>query len=701
MTALPDVRHRPESSADRMTLRLGIDTGGTFTDLALVDDATDRAWLFKLASTPADPSAAIADGARRVLADAGFSADALDVLAHGTTVATNAVLEGKLARTGMITTEGFRDVLEIARQRRPSLYDLDVAKPAPPVPRPLRREIAERLAPDGSVVTPLNEAEVERVVRELSAAGVEAIAVCLLHAYANAAHEEQVEKVIHRLAPDTPVSRSSAVLPEIREYERFTTTTLNAALRPIVGRYLRRLVGRAREAGVPVAPRIMQSNGGVMSAIAAEERPVRTLFSGPSAGVIGAAIVAGEAGVRDLITLDMGGTSTDVCLVRDGAPAIRRERELAGLPVKAAMVDVHSIGAGGGSIGWIDTGGFLQVGPRSAGALPGPACYARGGVEPTVTDANVLLGRLGADSLLGGRMRLDVAAAERAITDRVAGPLGVSAVEAAVGTLRVVNVNMARAVRVVTVEKGHDARELVLVGFGGAGPMHVADVAAELDVRRVLVPESPGILCALGLLLADVRADFGRTALMPLAGLDVRRVEMVFAGIETEARAWLSREGLEVSRATLDRSIDARYVGQDYELPVSVSSPLTDRALGDLANAFHEAHERAYGYAARDAAIQLVSFRVVARVTVPRRAARARQRGAADVSRAMMSRRSVYFEAMGAFVDCPVYDRARLGPGHRIPGPAIVEQMDATTVIPPRWIATVDAFANLVIEHER
>jgi N-methylhydantoinase A len=685
-----------------MGLRLGIDTGGTFTDLALVDDTTGAGWLCKLPSTPGDPSLAIAEGIRQILEDAGRHPRALEVLAHGTTVATNAVLEGRLAKTAMITTRGFADVLDIARQRRPDLYDLDREKPAPPVQRTLRFEIGERMQYDGSILVGVDEDEVLGVLQALSRTDVAAVAICLLHAYANPEHELQVERMIRHHRPDLSVSRSSAVLPEFREYERFVTTALNAALRPIVGRYLNRLVGRVRDAGISIAPRIMQSNGGIMSAAAAEERPIATLFSGPSAGVIGATVACVEVGVPNLIAFDMGGTSTDVCLIHDGQPAIAYQREIGALPVKTAMVDVHSVGAGGGSIGWVDSGGFLKVGPRSAGAAPGPACYGRGGVEPTVTDANLMLGRLGTQSLLAGRMQLDAEAAQRALVDCVGTRLGIGPVEAAVGIVRIVNANMARAVRVVTIERGHDARELVLIGFGGAGPMHATEVARELSIPRVLIPPSPGILCALGLLLADTRADFSRTSLMPLDGAEPAQIDAVYDALEAEAARWLDREGVDPASARVERSVDARYLGQDYELQIPMSGGrVTHAVLRQLVPAFQRTHETAYGYFSPEVPIQLVCFRVVARAASVRPPGLGSPTGDDDVRAAVRAVRRVYFDELGDFTDCPIYARMRLHPGHRVIGPAIIEQMDATTMILPDQEALVDSHANLIITDNR
>jgi N-methylhydantoinase A len=678
--------------------RLGVDTGGTFTDLALIDEATGTLRLFKLPSTPADPSEAIAEGMAAILAENGVAPDAVRYLGHGTTVATNAVIEGKVARAGLITTRGFRDIIELARQRRPHLYDLDVEKPRPLIPRHLRREIDERMRADGTVLRPVAPAQVEAIVGDFRREGVAAVAVCFLHAYANDAHEREVEALVRRAWPEAWVCTSSRVLAEFREFERFSSTIMNVALMPGMSGYLRRLQEATTRMRLGAPVHLMQSNGGVMSAAAAEERPVATLFSGPSAGVIGAAHVAGLADLHDLVTFDMGGTSTDVCLVAGGAPAIASERQVAGFPLKTPMLDVHSVGAGGGSIGWIDAGGFLKVGPRSAGARPGPACYGAGGIEPTVTDANVVLGRLSPEYLLGGRMRVDRDAAARAIQQHVADPLRLGLAEAARGMIRVVNVNMMRAIRVISVEKGSDPRQFALVAFGGAGPLHAAQLAKDLGMSRVLVPESPGLLCAIGLLVADVRADFSRTRVMETRGADLKTVNEILQDLRDQAAAWLTREKISALESLCEWAIDMRYVGQDFELPVpAMPGPIAEPDLRLLADRFHAAHERAYGYRAPQAATEMVSFRLVLRSLMPKPVFPRSPAGRGDASGAVRGGRLVFFEEAGDFVPCPIYDRGGLRAGNRLRGPAVIEQMDATTVVHPGQEAHVDEYRNIHI----
>ncbi len=680
-----------------MAYRLGVDTGGTFTDLALANDTTGELVLHKLPSTPRDPSEAIVRGLMELLELRGLGPDSVAYLGHGTTVGTNAIIERKTARTALITTQGFRDVIELARQRRPDLYDLDVDKPRPLVPRNLRFEVRERTAYDGSIVTPLDEGQVRSIVGRLRELDVSAVAVCFLHSFVNPAHERRVKEIFGDFHPRCFVSLSSEVLPEFREYERFSTTMTNAALVPVMAGYLRRLEKGAAETGLRAGLRIMQSSGGVMGSVAATERPINTLFSGPSAGVIGASHVAAQAGFPDIITFDMGGTSTDVCLVEDGKPLVTTQRVVDGFPVKCPTLDVHSIGAGGGSVGWVDSGGFLKVGPGSAGAWPGPACYSQGGTEPTVTDANIVLGRLNETHLLGGRMRIDSSLSVKALT-RLGERLGMGPVAAARGVIRIVNSNIIGAIRVISVEKGYDPRRFTLMAFGGAGPLHAAQLARDLGIPQLLVPESPGVLCALGLLLADLRADFGHTFLTPAANPDLAGVNQLLAELEEQARVWLRREDASAERSFIERSADMRYIGQDYELPVPVLAGTIDEStVGALVSRFHEAHELVHGYASPDAAVEFVALRVVARSLVSKPTFAAGRVSASDPSSALVGSRRVYFDETSEFVDTPLYDRLRLVQGSRVDGPAVIEQMDSTTVVLPGQSATVDQYRNIVI----
>jgi N-methylhydantoinase A len=492
-------------------IRIGIDVGGTFTDLVAADGATGVARHFKLPSTPTDPAVAIGDGVAALLESLGASGEAVAFLGHGTTVVTNLIIERRGARTALLTTGGFRDVLEIGRQTRPDLYDYTVERPAPLVPRHLRIEIPERLDADGNMLVPLDEDAVARAAEELRAAGIEAVAIGFLHAYKNDAHERRAGEIVRRMIPDAFITLSSEVLPEFREYERLSTAVINAYAGPRMAGYLGGFARRMNARAIQAPPYIFHSNGGLMSVETASRFPVRTCLSGPAAGVIGAAAIGRVAGFPDLVTFDVGGTSTDVSLVEAGQPAFTGERTVAGYPVRVPMVDIEAIGAGGGSIAALDDAGALKVGPRSAGADPGPAAYGRGGTEATVTDANLLLGRLNPEALLGGRLRVDLAAARRVLTERVAAPLGLPFEQTAQGILRIATAGMARAIRSISTERGRDLRHFALFAYGGAGPLHAGDVARELGIPRVIVPTEPGTLCARGILHSDLSFDLTQT----------------------------------------------------------------------------------------------------------------------------------------------------------------------------------------------
>jgi N-methylhydantoinase A len=680
-----------------MAARLGVDVGGTFTDVALWDDATRRLSVLKLPSVPRDPSEGILAGIRGVGERAGVAPAALAFVAHGTTVATNALLEGKGARTALVTTRGFRDLLEIARQKRPDLYDLQADKPRPLVPRDLRLEVRERLLADGRVLEALDEAGLKAALERLAVEAPEALAVCFLYSFLDPAHERRVAEAARARGLACHVSLSSDVSPEFREYERLSTTVLNAYLGPLISRYVSRFDDEVRRLGVPRPPYINQSNGGILSVAAASRHPVRTLLSGPSAGVMGAAWAARQSGIEALITFDMGGTSTDVARVEGGQPVIAGERSVAGYPVRIPSLEIETVGAGGGSIAWVDSGGALKVGPQSAGAQPGPACYGRGGTEPTVTDANVVLGRLGGVHLLDGGMPLR-AELGRAAIERLAARLGVSPVQTARGVLSVVQTNMLGAIRIVSVRKGYDPRGYTMVAFGGAGPLHAGALARDLGIRQVLVPPAPGILCAMGLLVEPLRLDLVRTRVLPLERVAGPDVERLFAEMTAEARAWLDAEGVPAARRRLVRAFDMRYAGQNFELTIPEPAAA---AAGALGAAFFREHERVYGYAADDEPVQVVACRLTAlgepEPLVPPRLSRA---ASPDADEAQVGERPVYFEEVGDFTPTPIYRRERLRAGHRVAGPAVVEQMDATTVILPGQSAVVDDHGSLLVRTE-
>ena len=684
-----------------MTLRIGVDTGGTFTDLCAFDEATGQVHVRKVSSTPDDPGRAIVLGIEELLEQMGGRSIAeVSYLAHGTTVGTNALLTGRGVRTGLITTKGFRDLLELGRGRRPHLYDLQADKPEPLVPRDLRLEVTERVRHDGRIEIPLDHDEVRSAVRELKAKGVESIAVCLLYSYLRPEHEQQIDQIIAEEFPEAYVSLSSEVLPEFREYERLSTVVTNAYIGPVVATYLSRLRERLAETGLTCTPHVTQSNGGIIPFAAAERMPVRLVLSGPSTGVVGAAAITSAAGSPDIITFDMGGTSSDVSLVQDGDPKVTSGMELDGRPVRSPMLDIHTVGAGGGSIAWIDSGGHLRVGPASAGAFPGPACYGNG-QDATVTDANVVLQVLNPEYLLDGQLRIDAQASHRAVK-AIADPLGLSVPEAAQGIIRVVTANMARAIRVISVQRGYDPRDYVLVPFGGAGPLHASRLAIELGITRIIVPETPGAQSALGLLMTDIRSDFMRTQIMRITPGSGDDLSKVFTELTDQATAWFEDEGIEPERRSLQRRVEMRYAGQNYELPVDVPEGAVDGAvISALVEGFQHAHDRMYGYSARDEVVEAVTFRVQAVADVPRAGIARTPAQGRTAEDAVVGLRDVYLAETADYVPCPVYDRRLLDVGHQIVGPSVIEQMDTTTLLLPSDVCVVDDTRNLVIDIRR
>ncbi|MBI3513033.1 MAG: hydantoinase/oxoprolinase family protein [Proteobacteria bacterium] len=679
---------------------IGIDTGGTFTDVVLVDFASGRRVFHKLPSNTADPARAILDGTAAILALAKVAASRVDHLVLGTTLATNAVIERRAAPTALLTTRGFRDVLELARQRRPHVFNLEIPKPEPPAARDRRIELGERIGPDGAVIRALDDAELDAAIDTLKASGVTAVAICLLHAYANPSHEQRVKAALAERWPAAHVSASSDAMAEFREFERFATTAVNASLMPVMQQYLARFAGGIADLGVPVAPHVMQSNGGAASPEAVQALPINTFFSGPAGGVIGAAGLARDAGLPDIISFDMGGTSTDVCLVKDGQPSRINQREIAGFPVRTATIDLHTIGAGGGSVAWVDAGGLPKVGPMSAGAQPGPAAYGQGGTRPTVTDANVVLGRLNPRALLDGAMTVYPERAEAALRDGLAAPLAMDLVDAAAGVIEIVNVNMMGAVRVISVERGEDPRDFALFAFGGAGPLHAAEVADGMAIRRIVVPPHPGLMSAIGLLHAERRGDFGLTRLVPVQPESLPAIRDALAALTRRGEDWLARENIARPDARREWLVEFRYVGQSSELPLALAGDAIDAAdLARLMVAFHAAHRMRYGYDMPEHPIELVTVRLAVRAARPAPPGETRAAGAATLAGARRETRSVWFPATG-FVGTPVYDRARLPADAVLAGPAIVEQMDATTVVPPDWDLRVDDAGNLILTRE-
>ena len=685
-----------------MGLRVGVDSGGTFTDICMFDEATGNVHVWKVSSTPQDPSMGIATGIEQGLLEvsriAGRKTEVI-YFGHGTTVATNALIVGRGAETGMITTAGFRDVLELRRQKRDSLYDLQTEKPTILARRDKRLEVRERVRFDGSILIPLEEAEVRETARRLRDAGIRSIAVCFLFSYLEPRHELMVKRILAEEIPDAFISVSHEVAPEFREYERFSTTVVNAYLGPIMQSYLSRLRPRLAEIGVSAPAHLTQSNGGIISSDSAQRFPARTVLSGPAAGVMGALAVGRLARIDNVITFDMGGTSTDVSLIDGGKPQVANDAVVHGYPLKLPMLDIHTVGAGGGSIASIDAGGLLRVGPRSAAADPGPICYDRGNMdEPTVTDANVVLQVLNPTHLLDGRLAINQAKARQAIA-RLGERLNLGVMETAQGIISVVVANMAKAIRVISVERGYDPRDYSMLAFGGAGPIHAVRMARALDIPRVIVPKYPGILCALGLLLTDLRTSTSLTRLRPLSDDQAGRIEQDFAMLEARAGAWFEEEGIEPERRVVIRSIDMRYGGQGYELNIPCTAGRIDAAaLTGLREAFERAHRQAYGYVAEAEPIQVTTVRVEAVGLVPKAEFKPEPPTTARVADAITGWRKVWLPEAHGFTDCPIYDRRRLGNGHSITGPAIVDQMDSTTLVLPDQNAVVDPFLNLIIE---
>lgn len=687
------------SQPSSVRLRVGVDSGGTFTDVCVFDESTGDVLVWKVSSTPRDPSEGIATGIEQALGELGGEAarGAVAYFGHGTTVGTNALITGNGADTGLITTAGFRDILEIRRQKRPDLYDLQTVKPPVLASRDKRLEVRERILFDGTVQTDLNEDDVRAAVRRLKQDGVGAIAICTLFSFIEPKHEARIRAIVEEEYPDAFISVSHEIAPEFREYERLSTTVVNAYLGPIMRAYLDRLTPRLEAIGVHAEPHLTQSNGGVISCETAKTQPVRTVLSGPAAGVMAALTIGQSTGHDSLITFDMGGTSSDVSLIDRGRPQMANDIEVHGYPLKVPMLDIHTVGAGGGSIAFVDNG-LLKVGPRSAGAAPGPVCYGLGNDEPTVTDANVVLGVLNQTHLLNGRMPID-ASASRAAVERLAEKLGIGVMDAAQGIIRVVVANMAKAIRVISVERGYDPRDYVMLAFGGAGPIHAARLAAELDIPRVMVPKHPGIMCALGLLQSDLRTNLALTRMMTLGRDSLDPLEAGFAQLRERADDWFAAEKIPPADRRLNRAVDMRYGGQGYELTVDWPEDASpEMVLDALRRNFEDAHRQLYGYVADEEPIQITTLRAEAIGLVPKAEQKSYPPATGDVAAAIIGTRNVWLPEMGEVVNVPLYDRERLQPGHTVKGPAVVEQMDSTTLVLPAQTATVDAFLNLMLE---
>jgi N-methylhydantoinase A len=672
-----------------MSYRAAVDIGGTFTDLIVVDSERELTLTGKTSTTPDSPEEGVLEGLSEIVPDPS----GVSFLVHGTTVGLNAFLERKGTRVLLVMTEGLRDAYSIARHDRKELYTLRYRKPERLVPRHDVHEVTERVRYDGTVDTELDEASLEPLIEAIRRDGIEAVSVCLVHAYAHPEHELRVREVLERECEGLSVTLSHEVAREWREYERASTAVMNAYIAPRVERYLHQLEDGLRERDVPATLHVMQSNGGVTTAAKARREPIQTLLSGPVGGTIGGAAIARATGRPNLLCIDMGGTSFDLSLIVDGSPTVSTETELEGLPVLMPLVDIHTIGAGGGSIAWLEAGG-VRVGPQSAGAVPGPACYGRGGTEPTVTDANLFLGRMQPDYFLGGKMRLDVDAAARALRP-IAEQVGLDDTAFAEGVLAIVNANMADAMRTITVKQGIDPRDFALVAFGGAGPMHATWLAEELDISEVIVPWSPGMFSAWGMLQTDMRHDVVRTFYEPIAGVEPAAVEAAFAELEGEGGELLEQEGVAPEERYFARSADMRYVGQEYTVSVTIPAGAVDLAAVDAS--FHDAHRTRYGHSTEGAPAEFVNLRLAAfgRIAAGTPPFRAPDDGADP---RIGSAASIFG---GEQHDAALVRREALAPGAVVEGPAVIGEQGSTTVVPPGYSASMDKDGNLVLRRDR
>jgi N-methylhydantoinase A len=681
--------------------RIGIDVGGTFTDATLIDGASGRLTSAKAFTTPHDRSQGVIDAIRAVLAESGIAPERVREVVHGSTTGTNALIERTGARTGLLVTAGFRDVLEIGRVMRPAegLYDMSVDRPPPLVPRRLCLEARERIGPHGEVLITLDDASVDVAAAEFARQGVEAVAICFLFSFLNPEHERRAGAILASRLPGVAISLSHAISPEYREYERASTTVMNGYLSPVMNAYLGRLQPRIDELLPSAKLFIIQANGGATTVENARTRAVATVNSGPAGGVVAAAWY-GRAHARDrIVSVDMGGTSFDIGLVENGASQVTTEGNFQSLPVKLPIIDLHIIGAGGGSIAWIDAGGALNVGPRSAGAEPGPACYGRGGNDATVTDANLVLGRLDPVLFHGGRTALDVAAA-RAAVGRIAEPLGLTLEEAALGIIKVVNANMVKGIATVTVQRGIDVREFALLSFGGAGGVHAIDLAEALEMAEVIIPPLPGVFSAVGLLAADVRHDFVRALRgVVSAAADPDRLERLFQEMESEAKTVLAAEGFAGSAVRLVRSADLKVVGQTYELtvPLPLAGAVTKAGIAALVDAFGRLYRERYAFFFEGEPIELVNLRLAAFGANEAIKLQTFDPSSNDLEPARIGRRPIYFEKAG-YLDADVFARDRLRPGMIVRGPAVVEEPTSVTLIPPGRSASAATDLGLFIQ---
>lgn len=684
----------------KLKYMIGVDVGGTFTDISLLNVEKKELNILKVRSTVDDPSLAIVEGIDEILKTNNVDYSQVTYLAHGTTVATNTLIERNGAKTALITTKGFKDLLEIGDQTRPGLYNYFIQKPEMLIPSGWNHEVSERLLYNGDIYIPLEEKEVENIVKVLKKKEVESVAICTLFSYLNPIHEKKIVEIINKLYPDIYVSASHNLVPEFREYPRMSTTVLNAYLGPIMKSYVNNFNNSIKDMGIKVEPYVTQSNGSIISISETIDSPIRTAVSGPSAGVIAANHVAQLCGIENIITFDMGGTSADVSLIENGKFVLSTDRKINGFPVKTPMIDIDTIGAGGGSIAWLDGGGALKVGPQSAGAKPGPAAYNKGGEKPTVTDANVVLGRLNPEYILGGRMEIRADMAEKSIEKYLSDLTDMNSVEAAAGIIAVVNSNMVRAIRVISVERGYDPREFALVSFGGAGSLHACAVAKELGIKKIIIPSSPGIFCSIGLLVADIKYDYVKSKIMVAEKNNIKEINEIFSKMISKGKKMLNKEGVSEENQEYILTIDARYKRQNYELQLIIpEEKLDEKILNNIKSQFHKEHMKNYGYFDEDQSIELINYRVNAIGRTPK----------PDMPKYTIkdslnppvpnANRKVYFDENKGFVDCPIYLRDNLSAGHEIFGPAVVEQMDTTILINPGWNVSIDEYLNIKLNY--
>ncbi|MGQ4874488.1 MAG: hydantoinase/oxoprolinase family protein [Promethearchaeia archaeon] len=677
-----------------MSYRVGIDVGGTFTDITILNENTGEIIVNKTPTIPKDQSLSVFNVLNSIK-EKDFFKNIVYII-HGTTVATNALLERKGAKTAFITTKGFKDLLYIQRQTRPHMYDFWAKKPEPVVPRYLTFEINERTLYTGEIERELDENEVKMTIEKIKEHKIESIAVCFLHSYANPHNELKLYEIAKKELPNVHISLSSEILPEYREYERASTVSINAYLAPTIEKYLKKLELRKAQLGIKPEIHIMQSNGGIISAKQAWEQSVRTIFSGPAGGALLGTYISKQLGIDKIITLDMGGTSTDLCLIIK-TPRIVNEAEIDGFPIRIPMIDIHTIGAGGGSIAWIDKGGILQVGPHSAGSYPGPVCYQRGGKEPTSTDANLVLGRINPDYFLGGEMKINKNLAIMSIKERISSYFKIDVLTASNAILDIINSNMIRGIKVISVEKGLDPGEFALVAFGGAGPLHAASLARELKIKKIIIPPNPANASALGFLLADIRVDYVNTYIKNQKNLTPNEINQIFNKLKNKAIETLKKEGFNEQEILIFKSIDMRYTGQSFELNVPINIDIVNREDFDfIANQFEEIHENTYGYRMENEEIIFVNFRLNAIGKMPEFKIKPLKLEDSNPIHALKGKREVFFE--NQTILCNIYQREKLKAGNEIEGPAVIEEYASTTIIPEFSIAKIDKFKNIILK---